>query len=96
MVANDERYRSGSQAEAAVQRSEQKLRTIFEAVADAIIMIDQEGIVQSFNPGAERIFGYRVLDDGPGRRRRPGGGDGGIIRRPPWADRQPGPSSRTR
>ncbi len=47
-------------AEAAVGRSEQKLRAVFAAVADAIITTDREGTVNSFNPGAERIFGYRA------------------------------------
>ena len=46
--------------EVAVVRSEYRLRAILEAVVDAIITIDREGTVSSFNPGAERIFGHRA------------------------------------
>ncbi len=37
---------------------EQRLRGIMNTVADAIITIDQKGIIQSFNPAAVSIFGY--------------------------------------
>ncbi len=43
---------------AALQESEAKARTIVETAVDAIICIDDHGIVQSFNSAAERIFGY--------------------------------------
>jgi len=39
-------------------RSEQRIRSIVENVIDAIITIDSRGIVLTFNPAAERIFGY--------------------------------------
>jgi len=35
-----------------------KLAAVLNTVIDGIISIDQRGIVQSFNPSAERIFGY--------------------------------------
>jgi two-component system sensor kinase FixL len=35
-------------------------RAVLEAAADAIITIDAVGIIQSFNPAAERMFGYRA------------------------------------
>ena len=38
--------------------SEAKVRGILETAADAIITIDQHGVVRSFNAAAERIFGY--------------------------------------
>ncbi len=34
------------------------LRSILETVPDAMILIDQQGIVQSFSSAAERLFGY--------------------------------------
>lgn len=39
-------------------RSEQRIRSIVENVIDGIITIDSHGIIQTFNPAAERIFGY--------------------------------------
>jgi two-component system sensor kinase FixL len=38
--------------------SEERLRSIVEAAVDAIIVIDARGTIESFNPGAERLFGY--------------------------------------
>lgn len=43
---------------AAVRDREQTLRGIMETVADAVITIDVKGLIQTFNPAAERIFGY--------------------------------------
>jgi two-component system CheB/CheR fusion protein len=45
--------------ENALRASEIRLSTIIETAVDAIITIDEKGIVQSFNPSAEKIFGYR-------------------------------------
>jgi len=38
--------------------SESKIRGILETAADAIITIDDRGIIESFNPYAEEMFGY--------------------------------------
>ena len=38
--------------------SEERLRSIVEAAVDGIIVIDAGGHIESFNPGAERLFGY--------------------------------------
>ncbi|MFZ1884932.1 MAG: PAS domain S-box protein [Rhodoplanes sp.] len=44
--------------ENALRASETRLSTIIETAVDAIVIIDERGIVQSFNPSAEKIFGY--------------------------------------
>jgi len=45
-------------AERALRESEESLRAILDNVADAIVTANQEGLIQSFNSAAERIFGY--------------------------------------
>jgi PAS domain S-box-containing protein len=46
-------------AEEALRRSEQQFRLLVQGVTDyAIYMLDPEGIVSSWNPGAQRIKGY--------------------------------------
>lgn len=39
--------------------SEDQQRTILQAIADAVITIDESGLITSFNPAAENVFGYR-------------------------------------
>ena len=49
------------QAEDAVQASEECFRLLVESVEDyAIFMLDPNGEVASWNPGAQRITGYRA------------------------------------
>jgi two-component system sensor kinase FixL len=38
--------------------SEERLRSIVEAAVDGIVVIDDRGRIEAFNPGAERLFGY--------------------------------------
>ena len=42
----------------ALSESESRLRSILDTVPDAIIVIDERGLIQSFSPAAERLFGY--------------------------------------
>ncbi|MFH2055857.1 MAG: PAS domain S-box protein [bacterium] len=44
--------------EDALRSSEAKLRTVIHATQDAMISIDQAGLINLFNPAAERMFGH--------------------------------------
>lgn len=46
------------QGEKARRDSEERMRTILNTATDAIITIDQRGIITGINPATERIFGY--------------------------------------
>jgi diguanylate cyclase (GGDEF)-like protein/PAS domain S-box-containing protein len=45
-----------------LRERENRLNGILNTVADAIITIDEKGIIQSFNPAAENIFGYKARE----------------------------------
>ncbi len=47
------------QAEDKLRESETHLSTIVNTMVDGVLTIDVKGIVNSFNPAAERIFGYK-------------------------------------
>jgi PAS domain S-box-containing protein len=49
------------QAEVALRRSEEQFRSIVNSVEDyAIFLLDADGRITTWNPGAERIKGYRA------------------------------------
>ncbi len=43
-----------------LQDQKRRLRSILETAVDAIVIIDERGIVESVNPAALRMFGYRA------------------------------------
>ncbi len=45
-------------ASAALETSEAHLRSILDSMPDAMVVIDQSGLIQSFSSAAERLFGY--------------------------------------
>src|SRR5215813_3716356 len=45
-------------AREALQEREARLNSILETAQDAIIVIDEHGIMESYSPAAERLFGY--------------------------------------
>ncbi len=45
-----------------LKQNEARLRSILETVPDAMIVIDENGIVQSFSAAAERLFGYSAQE----------------------------------
>jgi len=52
------RIRSRQHAQDLLAR-EAHLRSILDAVPDATVVIDENGVIQSFSAAAERLFGYR-------------------------------------
>jgi two-component system, sensor histidine kinase and response regulator len=50
------------EAEQTLRESEQKSRYVIESAADAIVSIDDQGLVREFNRAAERLFGYTAAE----------------------------------
>jgi two-component system sensor kinase FixL len=49
--------RRGAQAAQTLAEREAQLRSIYDTAPDALIVIDEHGIIQSFSAGAEHMFG---------------------------------------
>jgi PAS domain S-box-containing protein len=48
--------------EDALRESRERLRAVVETAADAIITIDERGVIDSVNPAAEKMFGYGAAE----------------------------------
>ncbi len=48
--------------EQALRKSETQVRAILETAVDAIITINERGRIESFNPAAEKMFGYAARE----------------------------------
>lgn len=62
MAAEAGEFHSLQDVERALRDSEAHLRSVLETVPDAIIVIDDRGLIESFSPAAERLFGYPARD----------------------------------
>ena len=49
---------SRQRAEEALRESEERVRAVIDSMVIGVITIDKSGVVQSFSPGAEHMFGY--------------------------------------
>ena len=52
--------REARRAMRALEEKERRLRAIVEHVAEGIITIDAQGVIEAFNPAAAKMFGYQV------------------------------------
>lgn len=50
------------EAEKRLREREEYLSTLLDNVIDAIVTIDESGLIETFNPAAERMFGYAKAD----------------------------------
>lgn len=63
-------------------QSESRVRAIVESTLEGIIVIDEKGLIDSFNPSAEKIFGYKAQEIV--------GGDISLLMPEPYSDNHDG------
>jgi two-component system, OmpR family, sensor histidine kinase VicK len=56
--SNKNTQRGGSHLPANLQDESQKFKVIFDSLKDGVVMVDAEGTIQMFNPGAVEICGW--------------------------------------
>jgi two-component system, LuxR family, sensor kinase FixL len=49
-------------AELAQREGEMRMRSLLDIVPDGIVVINEQGLIQSFSPAAERLFGYTAAE----------------------------------
>src|SRR5437899_12337342 len=54
-------------AEAELRTSESRFKAIFDAALDAVITMDGDGVIRSWSPQAERVFGWPASEAVGGR-----------------------------
>lgn len=53
---------ASTRAQAVLQEREAHLQSVLDTVPDAMIVIDPQGLMQSFSTAAERLFGYKAQE----------------------------------
>ena len=51
-------FHAGRRTEDALRESEARVHAILATAVDGVIVIDEHGVIETYNPGAERLFGY--------------------------------------
>jgi PAS domain S-box-containing protein len=54
----DRKLQGNTSVEERLRASEARWRAVFQSAVDGIIVIDDAGLIEAFNPAAERLFGY--------------------------------------